>query len=182
MLLELFLENTICHSSYHMFESLGDPWLPLILISVQWDMLYFIYSYSLNMITTHSSFLIILESFFFSWDQWSWALNYQRSLVWLMDILRRAGIFLDMRNLPNSKETGCSISCPQLLPFPHILENFEGYREVALLCFGGFKGGESLSFPISGTFANKRTRNYSLKCNVYLSCFILSPLNASFIH
>ena len=119
---------------------------------------------------------------FFSWDQWSWALNYQRSLVWFMDILRRAGIFLEMGNLPNSKETGCSISCPQLLPFPHILENFEGYREVALLCFGGFKQGESLSFPISGTFANKRTRNYSLKCNVYLSCFILSPLNASFIH
>lgn len=105
---------------------------------------------------------------------------YQRSLGWLMGVLRGAGIFLEMGNLTNGKETGCFINCPQSLLSPHILENFEGRREITLLCFDGFKEGDSLPTPLSGIFAITMTKEFFPK--VCLSCFVVSPFNASSIH
>lgn len=68
-----------------------------------------------------------------------------------MGVLRRAGIFLEMGNLPNGKQTGCPINCPGPLPATHSLENLEGYREIGPLCFNGFKEGDSQLSPILGT-------------------------------
>lgn len=79
-----------------------------------------------------------------------------------MGSLSLAGVVLEVGNLPGSQETGPSVSCPQSLPSPHILENFEGYREISVLCLMALRKETHFLPPISGTFATPKSRDFPL--------------------